>query len=404
MPASLSLPENPAVPVRTREAAAEGRLRIALVCDWYLPRIGGIERHLAALADQLHRAGHEITVVTPMPETQVAAGLRSQRVPTSLLPGATVMWSPRGFRHLGRLLRAGDFDVIHAHLSILSPAAIAAVYHAQKTGLPTLSTTHSVLGRFAPVFGWLHRRFGWGAWPVVYSGVSERVARDLQPYVPRPVTVLPNAVDPRAWPAVQRLARRDAVAIACVMRLVPRKRGEILLRALANVKAQLGDRRVVLHFAGDGPARRALERLTAHLGLTAMVRFHGSLQPPAIKRLLAEADFFALPCRLEAFGIAALEARATGLPVLAMAESGVAEFVKHGTEGLLARDDAEFTRHLFTLCTDDAFRAQLGAHNVQTPIKQTWDTLRELHLRAYAEARTLCARVGDPAATQTPRA
>src|SRR5206468_4260912 len=87
---------------------------------------------------------------------------------------------------------------------------------------------------------------------------------------------------------------------------------------------------------------------------------------PEVKALLATSHFFVLPSKLEAFGIAALEARAAGLPVIAMREGGVGEFIGHGKEGLLAADDAQLADSILRLCVDELLRETRAEPN-RTP-------------------------------------
>lgn len=378
---------------RTRRDPRSGGWRIALVCDWFLPRLGGIERHLAGLAAGLGRAGHDVTVITPMPNAPAAVeGARIRRLPAWLLPGAGLVWTPSAFRRLGAMLESGGYDVVHVHTSIVSPAAFAAIRHAQRAGLPTIATGHSILDGFSRAFRALDAAAHWSGWPVAYSAVSERVARGVRPLIaPHPVDILPNAVDAAAW----RVAHRppaDVVVIACVMRLVPRKRGEALLQALRTAVSRLpAGIHVRLEIAGDGPERGRLERLARRLELDGCVRFWGALTPPEVKSLLARSHFFVLPSLLEAFGIAALEARAAALPVVAMRESGVAEFITHGLDGLLAGDDAEFADCILRLCADPRLRVELTAHNARTPVAFTWDRTLSAHFAVYERARLLAA-------------
>ncbi|MEO6567517.1 MAG: glycosyltransferase family 4 protein [Opitutaceae bacterium] len=366
-------------------------MKIALVCDWFLPRIGGIERHLVQLAERLAAAHHDVTVITPTKgSTTTPSGVRVQRLPAFLFPGVGLVWTPASFRRIGVALRANAFDVVHVHSSIISPAAYAAIYHAQKAGRPTVSTGHSIWGGFTRVFGAADRLFPWTRWPVAYSSVSERVARELRPLVaPRPVDILPNAVDCEEWRLVHS-PPADVIAIACVMRLAPRKRGAALLHALRTVCTQLPPGiRVCLQFAGDGPERARLERLTSQLGLGGVVRFLGTQTVTEIKSLLSRSHFFVLPSKLEAFGLAALEARAAGLPVLAMAEGGVSEFISPGKEGLLAADAAQLAQHLLRLCLDAPLRNAIAAHNRLTPTLFTWERTLAAHFATYARAHRL---------------
>jgi len=367
------------------------RLKIALICDWFLPRIGGIERHLDQLSGQLAAAGNDVTVITPTKGPAVAAsGVLVQRMPACLMPGVGLLWTPASFRRLGRAIRAQRFDVVHVHASIISPAAYAAMYLAQKAGLPTVTTGHSIWGKFKPSLRNLDALFHWSHWPVAYSAVSDRVARELRPLVsPRPVDILPNAIDPEEW-RLPLQAPTDRVNIACVMRLAPRKRGAILLRALQAARAQFpAGFRVCLQIAGDGTERKKLERLAHQLGLGDAVRFLGAQSPAQVKHLLAHSHFYVLPSLLEAFGIAALEARAAGLPVLAMREGGVKEFITDGVDGLLADSDQQFTQHLSRLCLDAPLRESIGTHNQRTPVAFTWTHTLAAHFATYERARQL---------------
>ncbi len=366
-------------------------MKIALVCDWYRPRVGGIELHLEQLAGQLAAAGHQVTVITPTRGRSDDHGpVRVHRLRGWLLPWIGLAWTPLTFRRLGAVLRAGQFDVVHAHSSLISPAAYAALWQARAGGLPAVLTVHSIWGGFDRMFAALNGAFGWVRWPVIFSAVSERVARDMRPLLRfQTVHTLPNAIVPKDWMIAPNLPA-NGINIACVMRLAPRKRGTALLRALQVVRAQLpAGVRLHCQIAGDGPERRRLEALAKELELTDCVRFHGAVDSSRVKARLAESHFFVLPTVLEAFGLAALEARVAGLPVVAMRASGVGEWLKDDVEGLLAGDDADLARCILRLASDRALLADMTAHNRRTPVSFTWDRAVAAHLALYAQARQL---------------
>ncbi len=370
-------------------AATPRSLRVALVCDWYRPRLGGIERHLEQLAARLVTAGHAVTVLTPTPGAEAGAGgERVVRLPGWRLPGIPLAWTPVTFTRLGAALRAGRYDVVHTHSSLISPAAYLGLHHAQAAGLPAVHTVHSIWGGFRHAFAELDFLTGWTRWPVRFSAVSERVARDLRPLLGRrPVAILPNAVEPAEWRLTPN-APAGEVVIASVMRLAPRKRGAALLAAARFVRDRLpAGTRVRWCIAGDGPERARLERLARRLDLADVVEFPGAIEPAGVKALLARSHVFALPAELEAFGLAALEARAAGLPVVAMRAGGVGEWLVDGREGLLADSDAEFARHLLRLATDADLRGNLGAYNRTIPTAFTWERSLAAHLALYAQAR-----------------
>lgn len=364
-------------------------MRIALVCDWYRPRVGGIELHLEQLAAQLAAAGHEVTVITPTPGPAEPAGaVRVHRVRGWLLPWIRLAWTPATFRRLGAALRDGRFDVVHLHSSLISPAAYVALRQAQAAGLPAVLTVHSIWGGFHRMFAALDAVAHWTRWPVTFSAVSARVAHDMRPVLGgRPVAILPNAVLPARW-RTDPAPPADRINIACVMRLAPRKRGTALLAAAQAVRGQLpAGARVRFQIAGDGPERRRLERRARQLGVDDIVEFLGAVAPARLPALYATSHFFVLPAELEAFGLAALEARAAGLPVVAMRAGGVGEWLADGVEGLLADNDAEFARHILRLATDAELRANLAAHNRAVPVAFTWERSLAAHLALYAQAR-----------------
>ena len=115
-----------------------------------------------------------------------------------------------------------------------------------------------------------------------------------------------------------------APAFLTVRRLAERMGHEPLLRAFAAVVEEHPEAH--LYVAGDGPLRGRLERLAASLGLDDHVTFLGYVPDPALPSVYASADVFVLPTtELEGFGLATLEALASGLPVLATPVGGSVE-------------------------------------------------------------------------------
>ena len=106
-----------------------------------------------------------------------------------------------------------------------------------------------------------------------------------------------------------------------------------------------------------------------------------------IREVLSQADVFVLPTVLESFGIAALEARCAGVPVVARTQSGVSEFIKDGVEGLLASSDEEMADRITRLIVDEELRNSIAAYNRSTPGPATdWRHVVERHLQMYQRA------------------
>jgi phosphatidylinositol alpha-1,6-mannosyltransferase len=124
----------------------------------------------------------------------------------------------------------------------------------------------------------------------------------------------------------------DAPVVVCVARMVRRKGQDTLVKAWPRVLEALPEARLLL--VGDGPYRRAVERLARRLGVEDSVVFTGSVGPGEVPAHIDAGDVFAMPCRsrllgleAEAFGIVYLEAAACGVPVLTGDSGGAPEAV-----------------------------------------------------------------------------
>jgi phosphatidylinositol alpha-1,6-mannosyltransferase len=154
--------------------------------------------------------------------------------------------------------------------------------------------------------------------------------------------------------------------ILTVARLDWHKGLDTVIRALPAVRAVHPSVRYAI--AGVGDARPYLERLTTELGLTDAVRFVGFVPESDLPALYNAADVFALVSRrydllVEGFGIAAMEASASGVPVLAGREAGLIDAVRDGETGLLVDPycAAAVAEGLNRLLADAALRQRLGA-------------------------------------------
>ena len=132
-------------------------------------------------------------------------------------------------------------------------------------------------------------------------------------------------------------------------------------RLLAAALADLLDLPWSLDIVGDGAARAGVESALEPLGTR--IRYRGELDEAGIAAALAEADLFVWPAVNEAFGMALLEAQASGLPVVAGASGGVAGIVASGKTGLLVQPDdvAAFAAAVRRLVVDADARAAMGA-------------------------------------------
>ncbi len=133
-----------------------------------------------------------------------------------------------------------------------------------------------------------------------------------------------------------------------------------------------------------------LRRRLARAGADTWVRLAGRLDRAGVREHLRSADVFLAPADREAFGIAALEARTAGLAVVAHRRSGIADFVEHRREGLLAEDDRGLAEAVARLVMDRRLLTAIRDHNVAHVPACTWG-------RVLADLDTLYARAADRA-------
>lgn len=180
----------------------------------------------------------------------------------------------------------------------------------------------------------------------------------------------------------------DDVVVLYLGRLIPRKRVDLLLHALA---AQKGANNVKGLIVGDGPAMEHLGTLVTELGLDARMRFAGSVSN--VRDYYWMSDIFLLPSMFEGNSVALLESMACGMPVLVTRSAGNLAVVVDGVKGLACEiDDLEsLLQGLGKPVNDVAYRCGLGAEARQTSLATySMQAVSEMHLCVYRE-ESLCA-------------
>jgi glycosyltransferase involved in cell wall biosynthesis len=203
------------------------------------------------------------------------------------------------------------------------------------------------------------------------------------------VDVIPNGIDPGQWEVKEWMPGVGALRVVTVMRMAPRKRTQPLVRILASALEQL-DGNLEAQLVGDGPERAGSERLARQLGVADKIHFAGRLDRSQILDVFAQSDVYIQPSVKESFGIAALEARTAGLPVVARIQSGTTQFIHDGVEGRLATDDQAMASVLVELGRDPAALAKLTEHNRAVEPHEAWPVVLDAVASAYASAQRSC--------------
>uniref|UniRef100_A0AAU3H6K5 D-inositol 3-phosphate glycosyltransferase n=1 Tax=Streptomyces sp. NBC_01401 TaxID=2903854 RepID=A0AAU3H6K5_9ACTN len=287
--------------------------------------VGGAEQQLRLLLRHLPVRCDVVTLTNP---GVVADALRADGVRVRNL-GMTSNRDLGALPRLARIIRRGSYDLVHTHLY---RACVYGRIAARLAGTTVVSTEHSLghaeiegrpLTRGTRELYLRTERLG-----AATVAVSDTVAGRLRDWgVPAArIHTVPNGIDVAAFrfDSARRHATRarlgipeTAFVVGGVGRLVPGKRFDLLIRAVADLPGAW------LVLAGDGPEAVALRALAARLGATGRVRFLGECgatgaagAPPGVPAVLSAVDTFVSASREESFGLAAVEALAAGLPVV----------------------------------------------------------------------------------------
>ncbi|GIG19389.1 glycosyl transferase family 1 [Cellulomonas chitinilytica] len=379
-------------------------MRIVHVSDCYAPRTGGIESQVADLASRQRAAGHEVHVLTA---TLGAAGERGGVVDLEdgvhvHRLGARIPFdlpvNPAGPRLLRDAYAALEPDVVHVHAGLVSPFAFDGSRLALERGLPTAITWHCMLDGVIPALRSAVHRTHWSHPRAALSAVSAVAAERVRRVFDAPVEILPNGLDLEAWapdepvedvPPADTDADAGPLRLVATMRLAPRKRAVPLIELVAAARDRLPRGALRLSLIGSGPAATRVRATVARTRLQQVVDLRGRLTRPAVRDAYRDADVFLAVAELEAFGIAALEARTAGLAVVARRGTGVAEFVEDGVDGLLVADDAEMTEAVVHLARDRRLLDGILAHNRAVRPAFGWTDVLARAEGEYARARSL---------------
>jgi glycosyltransferase involved in cell wall biosynthesis len=363
-------------------------MRILHVTDAYLPRLGGIELHVHDLARAQAAAGDDVDILT-MTRSRGAADMPDTAGVLRPIDAAGNLGKARFLLAQRDLGVRGDYDVVHAHCSTVSPLS----YFAFGTpGVARLMTVHSLWRRYTPLYRGFDYALNWSTWPVRWSAVSEVAAAGVRRAAHKPldVAVLPNGINLDQWRHIKRVSQPGQLRVLAVMRLSTRKRPLSLLRMLHALREQVpASTALSATILGEGPSRESMERYLERHGMASWVSLPGHLPRSEVAQSMSESDVFVAPAVLESFGIAALEAHAAGLPVVGRRGTGLSDFIRDGEGGMLVGSDREMTHVLSRMATE---RIHESVPPSTSLAQFAWPVVVERHRELYAEAGAAAGR------------
>ena len=284
-------------------------MRILLESRAFYPSVGGLEMMSRGLATAWQDAGHRVRVVTitPLEDEPELGKLSVDRAPSSAAMRRHVRWADV-FVQSGISLRS-------LHWPLLAGTPLVIVHHNLLAG-----------GQDTGVRAWLKRR-------ATHLGTNVAVSGPVADTVPGPVVRIPNTFRPVYDQPDAGDEERGGLLF--VGRLVSVKGADVAIEAVRQLCENGVD--TTLTICGDGPEREALGRQVADAELADRVTFEGWTDPDELAAHYRAAELLLVPSRYEPFGIVALEAIASGCPVVAARTGGLPEAV--GECGLLVPPD-----------------------------------------------------------------
>ncbi|MBX7268701.1 glycosyltransferase family 1 protein [Micromonospora sp. Llam7] len=357
-------------------------MRIAIVTESFPPDVNGVANSVVRAAEHLVARGHQPLVIAPAPPGTLSRDTDRYPYPVVRIPSVPLpryqgfrLGVPTNNRLAGVLLEHAP-DVVHLASPFIlgSRAAVLAARH----GLPTIAVYQTDVAAYARAY-----RVGWGeaaawrrlreihnsAWRTLAP--STWAAADLAAHGVQRVWLWRRGVDAerfhpdRRCPDLRRtFAPGGELLVGYVGRLAPEKRVELLAAT-----ARLPGVRVVV--AGDGPARRQLERDLPG------VRFLGVQHGDALARFYASLDVFVHTGPHETFGQTVQEALASGVPVVAPASGGPVDLVDSGVTGLLVppEDGETLAAAVAELAADHSRRAEYGRAARAAVARRSWSAV-----------------------------
>jgi L-malate glycosyltransferase len=346
-------------------------VNIGIVC---YASVGGSGVVAAELAKCLAVRGHETHVISSEPPFRLRgleANVWFHRVET---PGYPLFREPQYLLALANRIvdvaRAHRLDIVHAHYAIPHAAAayLARQILASTGARPVPRTVTTLHGTDVTILGADPSYRETVAFCIDQSdgvtAVSASLRDDTRREMPvrSEIAVIPNFLDcgfhqPRPDAALRaRLCPPESCQrlIVHVSNLRPVKQVEAVVRIFSRIRERIPSRLVIV---GDGPELGKAAELVRELGLGPHVAMIGEAQD--VVAILSVADLFLLPSRQESFGLAALEAMACGVPVVASRAGGLPEGIVDGVTGFLhppEREDAMAESAIALLSNDEVHR------------------------------------------------
>ncbi|WP_017940997.1 MULTISPECIES: glycosyltransferase [unclassified Thioalkalivibrio] len=400
-----------------------------MLSDVYSPRINGVSTSLASFRAQLRQLGHRVTLVVPAyPGLGAHPGADPHdpdliRIPSRYLvvdPEDRIL-KPRLIRRSLREAGIERADVVHVHTPFV--AHYAGIKLARDWQVPVIETYHTFFEEYLQHYlPWLPAKWLRGLARRISRAQCNAVDRVIAPStalhralleygIKTPIVRLPTGIDPQAWTGgdghlfrAERGIAPGREMLVHVSRIAFEKNIGFLLQMLQHLRERRPG--VLLLIAGEGPARAALQRQAAQMGLEDNLHWCGYLdRETSLVDCYRAGHAFVFASATETQGLVLLEAMACGLPVVSTARLGTIDILTDASGAEVAPEEpAVFAERVARVLDDPERQRAMRASHAAWAREWSERRMAEQLLTVYQDLLSPADALGTPhTAADRPR-
>jgi glycosyltransferase involved in cell wall biosynthesis len=380
-------------------------LKIALVTDTYFPRINGVATSTQIFAEEFAKLGHEVHIYAPAFPNSIddSENFKVYRFPSMYLffDPEDRLGLPNKDKKLVQQFIDNKYDIVHTQ----TPFTIGgpAVKWARKSGAKVVHTYHTLFAAYTEHYLWFLPK-ALGIWYAESTSrrycnscdllitPSTEMQNVLASYrVQKPIEVIPTGIrlerfigkDGNRFRKMKGYQPEDKLLLF-MGRVAEEKNIDFLLKVVDRLKNKVPHLKFLI--AGEGAAKKRLEKMVDELQLQDVVHFAGYLSKEDWRDCYAGSDLFVFASVTETQGLVVTEAMAAGTPVVAVGEMGIKDVMASNKGGLVTKlDEDEFTDAVYRMMTDKALYEQKKSETLAEADKWSSTSMAKRMISAYEQ-------------------